>query len=223
MRHRALLLLLAALSLTPACEVIDTVRGFAAAAGALSEHLETDVKAELTDDKITKVITVTPALTEFSKTAKHKWDPHPESPDFTKLASALGGLADYTAFFEGQGTRLTEYYVDLIKIVDARGLVTLRKATAEARAKQQTERGELEAKLAAAAEAEKAAIQTALDNNARASELLEQQEAQALEARKQRTASSGSYSMSDAEIARVEARLGEIEPVMKAAGYGGKE
>lgn len=211
------LALLATLTLGPGCEVIDMVRGFAAAAGELGEHLEGDLAAELTDAKIDKIIEVTPLLVEFTKTAKHKWEPDPDAPDFSKLASALGGLGDYIAFFEGHGTRMTEYYVDLIKIADARALVTMNRAYAEAKAKHKTERDELQAKLGAAAEADKAAIQSQLDINAKATETLDEQYQAGVKARAARNTGGKSYSLSEAEIARVEARLPELEKVLEAS------
>lgn len=209
-----------ALSTTAGCEIIAAVRGFAAAAGELSEHLENDLKSELTEAKITKVIEVAPKLKAFAETAKHKWQPDPNSADFTKLVEAFGSLAEYMAFFEENGTRLTEFYVDLIKITDARALVTMRKAHAEATAKLQAERAQLEAKAVTATGDEKKTIDEQLGVNKTALENLEKANQQQIEARAKRNqGGSHSYSLDDTEIARVEARLPEIDKAFDAAGY----
>jgi len=205
----------------PGCEIIDMIRGFAAAADEIGNHLESDLKSELTDAKISKVVEVTPLLTEFSKTAKTKWQPDPHAPDFSQLATAMGGLAEYIAFFESHGTRLTEYYVDVAKIADARSLLTLRKAHDEAAAKLKQERSELEGKIAAASGDEKKQLEDQLGVNTKASETLEQQFTQSMDARKAaKSGGSGGYTLSDAEIARVEARLPDITKAFAGAGYG---
>jgi hypothetical protein len=201
------------------CEIIAAVRGFAAAAGELSEHLESDLKAELTDAKIDKIIEVAPKLKAFAETAKHKWEPDPNAADFSKLVSAFGSLSEYMAFFEDNGTRLTEFYVDLVKIGDARSVAQLRKAQAEAEAKLKTERTELEAKAAVATGDEKTQLEEKLRINKTATEELEKVAKQQADARAKRAEGSHSYTLSDAEIARVEARMKDIDAAFDAAGY----
>ncbi len=224
MRITHVLVLLVALAVPTGCEAIASIRGLVGAAKEIGEHLETDLKSELTDDKITKVIEVTPKLKEFSETAKVKWTPDPNAADFSKLANALGGLADYIAFFEGEGTRLTEFYVDLVKITDARGLVTMRKAHEEATAKLATERTSLEAKLAAATGDAKKPIEDELKRNEQAKRALDDARAQQQKSREQAQAQAGTngYKLSDTEVARVEARLDEIAAVLDKAGYAKK-
>lgn len=212
-------------SLAPAgCEVIAAVRGFVAAAGEVGEHLEGDLKAELTDAKISKVIEVAPALKAFAATAKHKWEPDPSAPDFSNLVAAFGSLGEYIAFFEEHGTRLTEFYVDLIKIADARAVLTLRKAHAEASAKLEVERVALEGKLAAATADEKPALEEQLAINKTALEDLKRAHQQEVDARAARSnAGEHAYALTDAELARVEARLSDIDAAFTAAGYKSPE
>jgi hypothetical protein len=213
--------LVSALLVPTGCEAIASLRGLVGAAKEIGEHLEKDLKAELTDDKITKVIDVTPKLKEFSKTAKVKWEVDPNAPDFSKLASALGGLSDYIAFFEGEGTRLTEYYVDVVKIQDARGLITMRKAHEEATKKLADERKEIETKLAAATGDAKKPLEEELARNEQAKKTLDEARAAQLTARDERSKqpSDGGYQLSDDEIARVEARIADIDAAFEKGGY----
>ncbi|MFN0250712.1 MAG: hypothetical protein ACKV2T_27780, partial [Kofleriaceae bacterium] len=118
MSRSALALVLLLVAPLPGCEAISSMWGMASVMKEIAQYLEDDLKAELTDAKISKALEVTPALREFSKTAEHKWDLDPGSPDFEKFASAMGAMSDYMAFFETQDTRLTEYYVDMVKIAD---------------------------------------------------------------------------------------------------------
>lgn len=217
LRHAVPIVLI--LGMGGGCEIIAAVRGFAAAAGELSEHLESDLKAELTDAKITKIVEVAPKLKAFAETAKHKWEPDPQAADFSKLVSAFGSLSEYMAFFEENGTRLTEFYVDLVKIGDARTVVTLRKARAEAETKLKTERTELEAKATVATGEEKTQLEEKLRINKTAIEELDKVAKQQEEARAKRAEGTHSYTLTDAEIARVEARMPEIDKAFDAAGY----
>ncbi|HWB80382.1 MAG TPA: hypothetical protein VG755_35705 [Nannocystaceae bacterium] len=221
MRTSSKWLLVAALCGVPSCEAINAFRGMVGVATEIGKHLEDDLKSELTDAKIAKVVEVTPKLKKFSETAKVKWEVDPHAPDFSKLASAMGGLADYIAFFEGEGTRITEFYVDLIKIQDARGLVTMKKAYAEATEKLDKEKAELEAKLAAASGDAKQPIEDALAQNKRAREELDKAHEAQHKAREEQQAHAdkGGYKLSDAEVARVEAHLPEIEAAFKDAGW----
>jgi hypothetical protein len=213
--------LAAVLCVSSGCEAINAFRGMIGAAKEIGQHLEDDLKAELTDAKISKVVEVTPKLKKFSETAKVKWEVDPHAPDFSKLASAFGGLSDYIAFFEGEGTRITEYYVDLIKIQDARALVTMKKAYEEAKTKLDAEQKDLEGKLAAATGDAKKPIEEALAQNKRAREELDKAHDEQQKARTDQQAhpDKGGYTLSDAEVARVEARLPEIEACFKDAGW----
>jgi hypothetical protein len=145
----------------------------------------------------------------------------PNAPDFSKLASALGGLSDYIAFFEGEGTRLTEYYVDVVKIQDARGLITMRKAHEEATKKLADERKEIETKLAAATGDAKKPLEEELARNEQAKKTLDEARAAQLTARDERSKqpSDGGYQLSDDEIARVEARIADIDAAFEKGGY----
>jgi hypothetical protein len=201
------------------CEIIAAVRGFAAAAGELGEHLESDLKAELSDAKITKVVEVAPKLKAFAETAKHKWTPDPQAADFSKLVSAFGSLSEYMAFFEDNGTRLTEFYVDLVKIGDARGVIKLRKAQVEAKQKLADEKVELDKALAAATDADRKGIEEKIRINESATKQLDDVAKQQADARALRAEGGHSYTLSDAEIARVEARMPEIDQAFDAAGY----
>lgn len=213
--------LLLGLALATGCEAIAAFRGFVGAATEIGKHLEDDLKSELTEAKIDKVVEVAPKLKAFSETAKVKWQPDPHAPDFSQLATALGGLADYIAFFEGEGTRITEFYVDLVKINDARGLVTLRKAYGEAKTKLEAEQKELEAKAATESGDAKKLTEEAIARNAKAREELDKADDAAKKARaeQQAHADKGGYTLSDAEVARVEARLPEIDAAFAAAGW----
>lgn len=221
MRTPAELLLVAALIGVPGCEAINAFRGMVGAATEIGKHLEDDLKAELTDAKIAKVVEVVPKLKKFSETAKVKWEVDPHAPDFSKLASALGGLSDYIAFFEGEGTRITEFYVDLIKIQDARALVTMNKAYEEANEKLRAEKATLEGKLASASGDEKKQIEDALAQNERARTELDKGHEAAHKAREEQQAHAdkGGYTLSDTEVARVEAHLPEIDAAFKDAGW----
>jgi hypothetical protein len=213
-------LLLCLLSLAPAiggCEAIASIRGLLAVSGEIQEHLESDLKTELTEQKIDKVLEVTPELQRFSESAKVKWKPDPKGGDVSQLANALGGLADYMAFFESQDTRITEYYVDVVKIYDARTLGLLRRTEAEARAKLEAEKQQLEAKKSAGAEDTKQ-LETDIERATIALQKLEE----GTKAREEARNKNPQYRLSDAEVARVEARIEEIDRVFKAAGYADK-
>jgi hypothetical protein len=200
---------------TVGCEAIASVRGLLAISGEVKEHLESDLKSELTDAKIDKVIAVVPELRRFSETAKVKWKPDPEAADIQQLANALGGLADYMAFFESQGTRITEFYVDVIKIYDARAMLLLRKGQADAREKLEAEKKSVEEKKADASPEEVEQLERDLERAKLAIEKIDQM----VEAREQARNRQQQYSLSDEEVARVEARLEQIDRVFKDAGY----
>jgi hypothetical protein len=197
------------------CEAIESLRGLMAFSGEVREHLESDMKSELTDAKIDKVITVVPELRAFSETAKVKWAPDPEAADVQQIASAIGGLTEYMAFFESHGTRLTEFYVDVIKIYDARGLILLRKSQAEAREKLEAQKKELEEKKADASPEEAEKLATALERT----ELAVKKIDEGVEAREKARNQRKNYRLSDEEVARVEARIEDIDRVFKNAGY----
>lgn len=197
--------------------------GMAKVAKEVGKHLETDLKAELTDDKIDKVLEVTPALREFSKTAEHKWDLDPDEPDFTKFATAMGAMSDYIAFFESHDTRITEYYADTVRIADARATISLRKANAEALAKHETERAALQAEFDTAEGEEKDKLQQALDRNAKAKETLDKMQKDGEAAREKRRSSGAPYVLSDKEMARVAARVDEIDAVLHQRKDGDAE
>jgi hypothetical protein len=218
-RGRTILLcsVLAASALSMAgCEAIASIRGLIAVAGEVEEHLESDLKTELTDGKIDKVLEVLPELKTFSETAKVKWKPDPAAPDFQQLATALGGLADYMAFFESKDTRITEFYVDLIKIYDVQAFVALRKGQEESQKILEKEKEELEAKKAAASPEEVKKLDGELERNSLAQKKLAEATKAMEEAREQRKQQQ-QYTLSDAEIARVEARSKEIDEVFKAS------
>ncbi len=161
------------------------------------------------------MLEVTPDLKAFSETAKVKWKPDPEAADVQQLANALGGLADYISFFESKDTRITEYYVDLVKIHDARAVIMLRKAQAEAKEKLEKEKAELETKRASASPEEIKKLEEELKRNELALQKIEEMVKLREDTRKKQ----GQYALSDEEIARVEARLEEIDRVFVDAGY----
>jgi hypothetical protein len=200
---------------TVGCEAIAAFRGMIAMSGEVREHLENDLKAELTEAKIDKVIEVTPELQRFSEKAKVKWKPDPEATDLSQMANAIGGLSDYMAFFESQGTRLTEYWVDLMKIYDARAVIMLRKAQAEAREKLEAEKKALREKKESASPEEAEKIEKELERAKLALERVDQAVATRDDARKRRS----QYALSEEEIARVEARIEQINGVFSSAGY----
>lgn len=203
------------------CEMIASLKGLASAVEELDKHLEKDLKAKLTNDKISLLLRVIPKLKTFSETAKVKWEPNPNANDISQLANALGGLSDYMAFFESNNTRITEFYVLLIKVSDARAQIQWKKAHAESLAKLDKEREELEAKLAEAEN--KAEVEEQLKRNRLAKEKLEEAAKKHKEAieqhRKQQGKQKGGYTLSKDEIGLVEARIDEINKVFEDAGY----
>ncbi len=217
------LLICGGIASTTGCEMIASLKGLASAVEELDKHLEKDLKAPLTDEKITLLLTVIPKLKTFSETAKVKWEPNPNANDFSQLANALGGLSDYMAFFESNGTRITEFYVLLIKVGDARAQIMWKKAHAESIEKLEKEREELEGKLAAAEDDKKADVEKELERNKLAREKLDeaaQQQQKAIEQhRKQQAKNKGGYTLSDEEIALVAARIDEVNNVFEDAGY----
>jgi hypothetical protein len=207
------------------CDTITKVTGALGAAKELGQHLETDVKAPLTDERIDKVLTVIPEFEEFSKEAKTKWKPNPDSPDFTQLATSISGLTEYVAFFESHDTRLTQFYVDLTKINDARAQLHYAEGQKQSREKLADERTQLEAELAKASDKEKEKLERKLERikltEQKLDELDEGAEKAKTEAQKQQKNSG--YVLSDAEKALVESRLPQIEEVFGKYGYGGKK
>ena len=140
----------------------------------IDTHLEKDLAAPLTDEKITLLLEVTPKLTAFTAKAKHKWEPDPSATDLSQLGSALAGLSDYMAFFKTEGTRITEYYVLMLKVNDARGQILWTRAYNEAHKKLETERAELEkARAAATEDVEQRALDKDLERNRLALEKLD--------------------------------------------------
>ncbi len=223
----AFVVVLAATPALSGCEYINKARGLVSAMSEIEKHLEKDLAAPLTDEKITLLLEVTPKLTEFTAKAKHKWKPDPAANDLSHLMNALGGLSDYMAFFESEGTRITEYYVLMLKVNDARGQILWSRAYNEAHGKLEKERAELEAKRAAATEdAEQRALDKELERNRLAMEKLDtakkEQEA-AFAERHAAKENKNTYQLSDEEIALVEARFDEVNTVFKDAGYTKKD
>ena len=133
-----------------------------------------------------------------------------------QLATTLTALADYMAFFEARGTTLSEYYVDVVKIVDVLVTESWKEAQAEAMAKLDAEEAKLKAKEAGSEEEQKQkALQ--LEQCRIAREKLETAQAPL----QQNT--QAAYQLSDAERALVEARRAELEAVFEAAQYTSKE
>jgi hypothetical protein len=211
-----LLFFLASAQATVGCEAIASIRGLIAVSGEIQEHLENDLKAELTDAKIDKVLAVTPELKAFTETAKVKWKPDPQSADVQQLANALGGLADYMAFFESQGTRITEYYVDIIKMHDARASIMFRRAQTEAKEKLEAEKKALEQKKDSASPEEREQLEREIERATIALQKIEETFVARENARKQ---GQKQYALGDAEVARVESRLDAINRVFEDAGY----
>ena len=113
---------------------------------------------------------VTPELMAFSDKAKVKWKIEPGTNDIRALSTSMGALADYMAFFESHGTRLTEYYVDVLKIQDAIVHIEWEAGQKDALDRLHKERKELEAKKAAGGGAN---IDQELDRNQKALDTLE--------------------------------------------------
>ncbi|MCA9719779.1 MAG: hypothetical protein H6713_20225 [Myxococcales bacterium] len=230
MRRSAILALTATLAAGPllaGCEYINGARGLISAMTEIETHLEKDLAAPLTEEKLTLFLEVTPKLTAFTATAKHKWIPDPAANDLGKLASALGGLTDYMAFFESEGTRITEYYVLMIKVNDARGQILWRRAYEEAHATLERERADLEsANASAGTPEEERALEKSLERNQLAMQKLETTKQEQEASFAERSAAAGNkntYQLSAEEIALVEARLDEVNQVFKDAGYAKKD
>jgi hypothetical protein len=209
------------LSSLPACEVIDQVKGVATLMEEAGEHLEKDLKEPLTDERIDLFLRVTPALKEFSESAKVKWKPDPDANDIKQMATSIGALGDYAAFFESEGTRLTEYWTIFIKIYDAWALISFEEGQAEARKKLEDEKAELTAKKAAASGEEAEKLEKELERNKIALENLDKMD----EARKKDTddAKKKPYQLTDAEIDLVRKRKDEIGEALRASGYEKKK
>lgn len=206
-----------ALACLAGCDFITKAQGVMELAQEVGQNLEKDLKSPLTDAKIDKVLEVTPELVEFSKTAKETWKPDPQSEDIQQLATSLGAVSEYIAFFKARDTRLTEYYVDLVKICDVRWQVVYSEANAEAQEKLAQRIQELEADTSLPAEEK----QKALEQARLAKQQLEQAKLKDPEATPDQPqgGKNSAYTLSDEERALVTARLPEITRVLRAAGY----
>lgn len=193
---------------TSGCDAISDVVGAVGAAKDVAAHIEEDVKAPLTDARIDKVVEVTPALREFAEEAKVKWEPDPNANDFSQLAKNVAGLNEYISFFESHDTRLSQYYVDFVKINDARAKIMFKRGQAEAKAKLEKERKELKKKVADAADEEKKKLKRKLKRVELTLEKLSKTSEEA-EAIKQANKEAG-YVLSEEEVKLVEARLDEL-------------
>jgi phenylalanyl-tRNA synthetase alpha subunit len=205
--HRASLTL-ALLLFLPGCDAISDIVGTMGAAKNVAAHLEEDVKAKLTNERIDKVVEVTPALREFSKEAKVKWTPDPNANDFSNLAQSLAGLNEYISFFESHDTRLTQFYVDFVKINDARSKIMFQRGKAEAKEKLQKDIKETKKKLEDAADAEKKKLEKKLERLKLTLEKMDQVDPAADEMKKANE--KAGYKLSDEEIKLVEARIDEL-------------
>lgn len=217
-RHLHRLVCLSTLVLAlPACELIDQVKGVATLMEEAGEHLEKDLEEPLTDERIDLFLRVTPALEEFSETAKVKWKPDPDANDIAQMAKSIGALGDYAAFFESEGTRLTEYWTIFIKIYDAWAVISFDEGQAEARKTLEAEKLELTAKRATASGADAEALDKQLERNKLALENLDK----VAKAREKDTADTKKkpYQLTDAEIDLVRKRKDEIGEALQAAGY----
>jgi hypothetical protein len=210
-----LLILLACTPLTVGCDFVDKMKGMAEGAKELGEHLPEDLKSELTDAKIDKVIEVTPELMEFSQKAKVKWKVDPSTNDIRELATAVGALTDYMAFFESRDTRVTEYYVDVIKIHDAILQIEWEAGHEDAVKKLDDEKKELEAKKASG-EGDASKIDKELERNRIAREKLEKLKPETPSTRKD---PKPPYELSEEEIERVRDKKDEIYAAFRKAGY----
>lgn len=210
-------LLLLAFS-TSACDTVTEIVGGLSVVKNVGQHLEQDLKSPLTEAKISKVVSVVPALSEFSKEAKVKWTPDPEATDVTKLATSLAGLSDYVSFFESHDTRLTEFYCDFVKINDAKARLEFEEGRAQAKQKLEDERKKLEGKLGEAKDDQtREAIRRKLKQNELTSKKLAETMGAAEQFRKD--AKNAAYQLSPEEIALVQARLAEINSALEGAGF----
>jgi len=197
------------------CDFISKAQGVAQAMEEVSKHLEADLKEPLTDAKIDQVLKITPELMAYSEEAEVKWQVDPDSGDVQQLTNMMGAVSEYMAFFEARDTRITEYWVDMMKIADARSQLAWEEARVEARAKIEEEKETIEAKRAAGELTDEQA-DTRLRQQEIALERLEEIELQREQAR---TNQQGGYTLSEEELALVEARRDEIEAVFREAGY----
>ncbi len=203
------------------CDTVSELVGGLSAARTIGTHLEEDVKAPLTEARISKVLEVIPSLKEFSKEAKVKWTPDPNANDFSQLATSVAGLSDYMSFFESHDTRITQFYTDFVKLNDARARLELEKGMADATNKLKAERDKLEKEVANAEGEAKKELERKLRQSELTLEKLEERDGKGREIRQ--TASQAGYTLTEAEIKLVEARLDEINAVFQAAGYEKKK
>ncbi len=216
----ALLLALCTFTQT-GCDTISEITGMVSMAQGLSKHLEEDIKAPLTDERISKVLEVLPKLTEFSKEAKVKWKPDPEDHDMAQLGTMIAGMSEYAAFFESHDTRLSQFYVDFSKIADCRARARLREGIEESRKKLKKEAAELEEKIEEAPEEEKPELERRLKQAQIAIEKLDSGKDEVEKVRNEQAKNTG-YKITPEERALVEARHQEIEAVLEASGFGSK-
>lgn len=214
-KRTVLTIALACGPMTLGCDFVDKMKGMAEGAKELGEHLPGDLKAELTEEKIDKVVEVTPELMEFSKKAKVKWQVDPSTNDIRELATAVGALTDYMAFFESRDTRVTEYYVDVIKIHDAIVQIEWEAGHQDAIERLDEERKELEAKKKSG-EGDASTIAKELERNRLAREKLEKMKPQTPS---NRSESKPPYTLSEDEIERVRDNKDEIYAAFRKAGY----
>jgi hypothetical protein len=198
---------------TLGCDFVDSMKGMAEGAKELGKHLPNDLKAELTDDKIDKVVEVTPELMEFSEKAKVKWKVDPSTNDIRELATAVGALSDYIAFFESRDTRVTTYYVDVIKIHDAIVQIEWDAGHQDAIERLDKERKELEAKKTGG---DASTIDKELKRNRLAREKLDKMKP---ETPSRRSEPKPPYTLSDEEVQRVRDKKDEVYAAFRKAGY----
>lgn len=203
------------------CEALSKITGALTAAKDVAQHLDEDIKADLTDERLDKVLAVIPSLAKFSEEADVKWKPDPEAHDFTQLTNGIAGMNDYIAFFESHDTRLTQFYVDLMKTHDARAQILMAEGMDRARQKLGKHRKEIEAKLAGASAKERTELERQLDQVQRTQKRMEESERQAEEHRHrvQEANQQTGYEVSNEEVELVRRRLTEVNDVFYEYDY----
>lgn len=201
------------------CEMIKKGKGLYALMTEIDEHLDEDLAAPLTDERIDMFIEVAPKLDAFVEESENKWRPDPKKSDIRQMVQGLGAVAEYMAFFETHDTRLTEFYVVMLKVYDARASIAIEEGSGDVREQLEKDKAEAIAKKATASEEEKKELDEAIERADKALEKLDEVKAESERADAQTPEAERPYTMTEEEIELVRARKDEIDKAFKDGGY----
>lgn len=199
--------------------MINKAKGLYALMNELDEHLEEDLEAPLTDERIDMFVEVAPKLNEFVEESENKWRPDPKTSDIRQMVKGLGAVAEYMAFFETHDTRLTEFYTVMLKIYDARAAIAIEEGSGDIREQLEKDKAEAIAKKATASEEEKKKLDEDIERADKALEKLDEVAKETEKAEAETTEEERPYTMTEEEIELVRARKDEIDAAFKDGGY----